>query len=92
MASSNKQINKTYSSLNKLSKKEMQFVENDWHHACLSYYTLYPTDDAMYNSFDFDIPEIEKIINKYGKTPPRCHWYWDEINNTLPDINNNIEK
>jgi hypothetical protein len=91
MASSNKQINKTYSSLIKLSKKEMQFVEDDWHHACLSYYTLYPTDDEMYNSFDLDIKEIELIINKYGKTPSRCHWYWDEIKNTLPDTNNNIE-
>ena len=86
MELSNNQINKTYLPLIKLSKREMQFVEDDWHHACLSQYNLHPSFDNRYNDFDLDIQEIKSIINKYGKTPSRYHWYWDEIKNNFPGI------
>ena len=47
-----------YKSLKKLNKKEMRFVEDDWHHACLTYMDLQPTDENRYNSFDYTFEEI----------------------------------
>ena len=67
-----------YKSLKKLNKKEMRFVEDDWHHACLTYMDLQPTDENRYNSFDYTFEEIEEIIKTYGKNPSSYHWYWDE--------------
>ncbi len=94
MALSNNQINKTYLPLIKLSKREMQFVEDDFHHACLSKYNLHPSFDNRYNDYDLSIQDIVLIIDKYGKTPSKNHWYWDEIQNNFPETNqnNNIEK
>ena len=68
-----------YLPLIKLSKKEMKFVENDWHHACLTALNLKPSYDNMYNSFDYTFEEIQNVINKYGKFPDPTHYYWEEL-------------
>ena len=73
-----KDNNNIYKSLIKLNKKEMRFVEDDWHHACLTYMDLKPTDDVRCNDFDYTFEEIEEIIKTYGKKPSSYHWYWDE--------------
>ena len=64
-----KDNNNIYKSLIKLNKKEMRFVEDDWHHACLTYMDLKPTDDVRCNDFDYTFEEIENIIKTYGKKP-----------------------
>lgn len=61
----------------KLSKKEMSYVEDNWHHAILTYFNLYPTYDNRYNDMDLSSKEIQDIINKYGIQPDADHWYWN---------------
>ena len=61
----------------KLSKKEMSYVEDKWHHAILTYFSLHPTDDNRYNDMDLSSDEIEDIIYRYGIKPDANHWYWD---------------
>ena len=71
----------TYLPLIKLNKKELKFVEDEWHHACLSALNLHPTNDNRYNDFDYTFEEIQSIINKYGKSPDKNHYYWEELKN-----------
>ncbi len=66
-----------FSPLCKFSKKTLKFVEDDWHHAVLSHYGLFPTEDDTYNSFDFNDEEIIEIIKKYGIKPPSYFTFWN---------------
>lgn len=62
----------------KLTKKQMLYVENEWHHAVLSFLDLCPTYDDRYNDFDFTDEEVDQIVEAYGIKPPQ--WmksYWD---------------
>ncbi len=62
----------------KLTKKQLQYVENAWHHAVLTEYGLKPCDDERYNSFDFEFKETLHIIKSYGVKPPKyMRGFWD---------------
>ncbi len=62
----------------KLSKKQLTYVEDPWHHAVLTKYGLKPCDDDRYNSFDFDFKETMNIIKTYGVKPPKyMGGFWD---------------
>jgi hypothetical protein len=71
----------TYLPLIKLSEKQMTFVENEWHHVCLSYLKKRPTNDNRHNSFDYSFEEIQYMIKTYGKYPDKNHYYWEELQN-----------
>ena len=65
----------------KLTKKQILLVENDWHHATLTYGGLIPSHDFRYNDYDYEDHEILDIILKYGVRTPR----WMSFNNNLTD-------
>jgi hypothetical protein len=61
----------------KLNKKEMRLVENEWHHAVLSFFTLYPTHDNRYNDMSLSDEEVDQIAEDYGVLPPSwMDTYW----------------
>ena len=65
-----------FAKLMKLTKKQLEYVENDWHHAVLSHYKLKPTYDNRYNDMDLDDDEIDIIVETYGIEPPSYHrWH-----------------
>lgn len=68
----------SYSPLINLTKTQLKYVEDLWHHATLTYYNLVPSNDTRYNDMDLDLKEINEIINKYGVLPSKNHWYWSE--------------
>ncbi len=71
-----------FEKLIKLSKKQMNFVEDYWHHATLTYNKLVPESiDETYNSFDYKDNEILYIIIKYGVRTPR----YMNFNNKMTD-------
>lgn len=70
-----------FAPLIKLSKKQMTFVEDDWHHATLTYTGLTPSYDTRYNDLDYDDHEILSMILKYGVRTPN----WMGFNNHLTD-------
>lgn len=70
-----------FTPLVKLSKKQMSFVEDDWHHACLTYIGLTPSYDTRYNDFDYTDHEILDIILKYGVRTPK----YMSFNNKMTD-------
>ncbi len=62
----------------KLTYKQLQYVENLWHHAVLTKYGLKPCSDDSYNSFDFDLKETLEIIKTYGVKPPKyMKGFWE---------------
>lgn len=66
----------------KLSKKQLGYVENSWHHATLTKYGLKPCDDDRYNSFDYDLKETMHIIKTYGVKPPKyMKGFWEYSEN-----------
>ena len=70
-----------FAPLIKLSKKQLAFVEDDWHHATLTYNDLTPSHDHRYNDLDYDDHTILAIILKYGVRTP----IWMGFNNELTD-------
>ena len=62
----------------------MEFVENVWHHACLSFLKLKPTAYNNYRDADLDFTclDVQNIINKYGIMPPHWHVFWDTLAET----------
>jgi len=71
----------TYLPLMKLSKKEQKYVDDEWHHACLSALNIHPSNDSRYNECEYTFEEIQIIIKKYGKYPDKNHYYWEELKN-----------
>lgn len=67
--------------LAKFSKKTKQFVEDDWHHATLTYIQFVPSYDTRYNDLDYTDHEILEIIVKYGVRTPK----YMSFNNKLTD-------
>jgi len=71
----------TYKRLKEFTNAEMQYIENEWHHVCLTVLDLVPSASKRYNNLDFHFTfdNIEKIINRYNVYPPKHHWYWFEL-------------
>lgn len=67
----------------KLTKKQMNYVEDIWHHATLTYNKLVPFDDCRYNDLDYTDKEILDIIITYGVRTP--NWMDFNINKNLND-------
>ncbi len=66
----------------KLTKEQLQYVENPWHHAVLTEYGLIPDDDERYNSFDHEFKETLYIIKTYGVKPPKyMKGFWEYSQN-----------
>lgn len=63
----------------KLTKKQMSYVVDDFHHACLTDMDLVPSYDTRYTCLDYEFEEITYIIKTYGKKPCKEHWYWKEL-------------
>jgi len=61
----------------RLSNKQMNLVENNWHHAVLSYFEHIPTIEKKYpdDYYDIKYEQIEDIIEEFGINPPQDHWY-----------------
>lgn len=57
--------------LAKFSKKTMNYVEDDWHHAILTLYNFVPSYDTRYNDFDYEGNEVLEIVIKYGVRTPK---------------------
>ena len=74
-----KECKKIYRPLLQFPEKEMSYIENEWHHACLSAFNILPTYKTRFMDFDYKFEEIQDIINAYGIDPPINHWYWSEI-------------
>jgi len=76
----------------KLRKAEMQFVVDDWHHACLTALNLRPSADNRGTDHDFTFEEIRAIIDRYGKSPGPTHPYWEELEtcDELKSVTNNV--
>ena len=70
-----------YKPLKRYSPQTMEYVVNDWHHACLSYLNATPTKDYNYNDLDYDMNEIIEIIYNYGIAPEGL-----DINNLITDF------
>lgn len=71
----------TFKPLVKLTKKQMNWVEDDWHHATLSYINFEPSFDTRYNDLDYSDKEILEIIITYGVRTPKYMGF----NNKLSD-------
>lgn len=67
--------------LSKFSKKTMQYVEDDWHHATLTMNNFQPFEDMRYNDLDYADKEILHIITTYGVRTP----HWMNFKNELSD-------
>jgi hypothetical protein len=72
-------MSETFKPLIKLTKKQMSYVEDDFHHACLTSMNLVPSNDNRYSCLDYTFEEITHIIKLYGKKPCKDHWYWKEL-------------
>ena len=72
-------MTESYKPLIKLTKKQMTYVESDFHHACLTYINMTPTNDTRYTCLHYEFEEITDIIKLYGKKPSKDHWYWEEL-------------
>lgn len=70
---------KQFKPLIKLTKKQLNYLEDEWHHACLTYINMIPSYDTRYTCLDYSFEEITEIIETYGKKPSKDHWYWDEM-------------
>jgi hypothetical protein len=68
-----------YLPLIKLGKKQLMYVESEWHHAVLSSFNVKPSEDNLWNDMELEFDEIQKIISKYGKYPPSYYSYWEEL-------------
>lgn len=63
----------------KLTKKEMKYVEDLWHHATLTYCGFTPSNDSRYNDFDYEEKEIFYIIKTFGVRPNYTNdAFWEE--------------
>ena len=60
-----------------LSEAQMKFVENDWHHAVLTYFDYTPTFEHRYpNEYkDLTHQQIEDIMEEFEVEPPENHWF-----------------
>lgn len=67
--------------LAKFTKKEKQFIEDDWHHATLTYIESVPSYDCSYNDLDYSDHEILEIIVRYGVRTQKYMYF----NNKLTD-------
>ena len=72
-------MTETFRPLIKLTKKQMSYLEDEFHHACLTYINMKPTYDTRYTCLDYEFEDITEIINLYGKKPSKNHWYWKEL-------------
>jgi hypothetical protein len=84
-----------FEKLIKFSKKQMNLVDDDWHHATLIYNELVPQSiDETYNSFDYTDNETFFIIIKYGVRTPRYMNFYNKMTDdefykfALDNINN----
>jgi hypothetical protein len=77
----------SFKPLIKLSKKKLLLVENDWHHACLTYLDLIPDEDDRYTCYDYEDEDIIYIIKTYGVRPPK-HFtmFWNKYCNGNANI------
>ena len=73
------QLTIKYLPLIKLRKNEKKYIDDEWHHACLTALNLHPSDDNRYNDIEYTFEEIQNIIKKYGKYPDKNHYYWEEL-------------
>ena len=62
-----------------LTEKQMSYVVDDFHHACLTAINEVPTRDTRHTCLDYTFEEITHIIKTYGKKPSKNHWYWKEL-------------
>ncbi len=70
----------------KLTKKEKNFVSDDWHHAELTMMGFHPSNDQRYNDCDFDVREMFQIIRDFGLRPSSSNnVFWDEVDKNLSD-------
>lgn len=60
-----------------LSEAQMQFVENDWHHAVLTYFNHIPTFEKRYPDEYKALThlQIEDIMEEFEVDPPEHHWF-----------------
>jgi hypothetical protein len=72
-------MSETFKPLIKLTKKQMSYLQDDFHHACLTALDLVPSRDTSYSCLDYEFEEITHIIKTYGKKPCKDHWYWKEL-------------
>ena len=62
-----------------LTEKQMSYVVDDFHHACLTAINMVPSHDNRHSCLDYDFEEITQIIKLYGKEPCKDHLYWKEL-------------
>jgi hypothetical protein len=72
-------MSETFKPLIKLTTKQMSYVQDTFHHACLTYIQEVPSFDESYSCLDYTFEEITHIIKLYGKEPCKDHWYWKEL-------------
>ena len=75
------EINIPIRRLKEFTSAEMQYIEDKWHHVCLTVLDLVPSSSKRYNNLDFNFTfdNIQTIINIYNIYPPNHHWYWFEL-------------
>ena len=90
-----KENKKIYRKLRQISLEDAIYVENQWHHVCLTALELNPSTVNCYKNIaiDLDFEEIQDIINAYGIEPPQNHWYWGAMAQiSYIETSNNIFK
>ena len=79
-----KECKKLYRHLNCVTMEDSVYIENQWHHACLSAYNKSPSAENKYLDLKLNLnfEDIQDIINAYGIYPPENHWYWVKLTKT----------
>ena len=72
---------KEFKRLANFSSKQLKYIEDDWHHATLTYNKFVPCYDVRYNDLDYSDKEILEIIITYGVRTPKYMGF----NNKLSD-------
>ena len=55
-------MSETFKPLIKLTKKQMSYVVDDFHHACLTAINMVPSHDTRYSCLDYTFEEITHIM------------------------------